>query len=186
LAHRLVASRARKATLTPAFPVDSTILAPAEADIGDLDGARVDARDSFEWHVLAGAELNIRRAWAVFFDMRWVDASKEVAIGFNNGTDLGIPVPNFTDFIDSPRGQQDYGPVQITSGGLIDGGQVVVRPAPGEPGNTDCVRFPNRCVSVFDPTIRDGELDTGFYYVQGGHVSWDGWTMQLGVRFTFH
>ena len=199
---------------------DSLFGDPALSTAGpltDLDGAKVDVRDTFEWHVLAGAELSFKNKWAVFGDVRWTDASRDIRIGFNGSTELGFSIPQFEAFDDSPLGQEyppfgpGGGPILITQSGLIDGGQIVfvVReeflqddPTCDDPSN-ETQRI--RCELVFFPINQstgeledpaglnrldedfeaDGELDPGFYYVHGGSVSIDGFTLTLGVRYTF-
>jgi outer membrane protein W len=170
----------------------------------DLQGATVDARDSFAWHLAGGAELSFKKRWSAFMDLRWVDVSKDVSVGFNGSTELGTSVPNFVDFQSSERANTLYGPVQIgncqktgdpsgdllncTGGGLIDLGQAVLLPTEDAPLNTDCTDpadalTPNCQINfVFEP---DGIPDPGMYYAQGGSFSYDGFSLQLGVRFTF-
>lgn len=87
-----------------------------------LEGARVEARDSFEWNLAVGAEINLKKKWSAFLDVRWVDASRDILVGFDGGLELGRSVPQFTDFNTSPIAMQSYGAVQIASGGLWDGG----------------------------------------------------------------
>lgn len=174
----------------------------------DLSGATVSVRDTFEWHLVAGAELSFKRKWAIFGDLRWVDASRNVSVGFNGGTELGSSVPQFEDFIDSELGRRfllgdGAGPVRITSGGLIDGGQIVFVRREGVSDATICddpsdVAQQGLCESVWlyneefgtDPRLPedfepDGELDPGFYYAQGGSVAIDGFSLVIGVRYTF-
>jgi len=86
-----------------------------------------------------------------------------------------------TDFEDSPAAQVTYGAIQITNGGLWDGGSL--QPASSSSPNTDCNTDPQLCDFVVGAF--DGELDTGFYYVQGGTVKYDDFSIQLGIRYTF-
>ena len=61
-------------------------------------------------------------------------------------------------------------------------------PTEDAPLNTDCTDptdalTPNCQINfVFEP---DGIPDPGMYYAQGGSFSYDGFSLQLGVRFTF-
>lgn len=160
----------------------------------DLQGARVDATDTFEWHMAGGAEYSFKRKWSAYVDFRWTLASRSVEVGFNGDDYLGAAVPNLRDFETSEIGvgaaNGAYGAMNIVSGGLIDGGRTIVVPIEGAPIGTNCGNDPNpptlptNCTFLFinEP---DGELDTGFYYVQGGKVDLDGFSATAGVRFTF-
>jgi outer membrane protein W len=170
----------------------------------DLTGATVDVRDTFEWHLVAGAELTIKRKWALLLDLRWIDSSRTVSVGFNGGTSLGVSVPQLEDFDDSEIGISPlFGPVQIIQGGLIDGGQLLWLRQEGTSTGTTCDNpsDPNQrliCEFSWVPTDElatnpripagftpDGEPDAGAYYVQGGSVSYDGFSLQIGFRYTF-
>ena len=37
----------------------------------------------------------------------------------------------------------------------------------------------------FDEDTLDGEVDPGFYYVQGGRFTYDAFSFQVGAKFTF-
>ena len=154
----------------------------------DLLGAEVTANDSFEWHAVVGAEIGFKAKGAFFVDLRWVDASREFEIGFNGSSALGFGVPNNDVFQSSATGQAIYGPMNIPSGGLIDAGSVVIVPADGQPLNTECNEFQVEigiCIPRFQLGLLDGQPDPGDYYIQGGKVSYDGYSVQLGYRFTF-
>lgn len=174
--------------------------------VNDLQGATVNAQDSFAWHLVGGAEFSFKKRWSAFVDVRWVDVSRDISVGFNGGMELGSSVPNFVDFQSSERANATYGPVLIGNcqkavvpnengefvncegGGLLDLGRVVLqRTEDADPiidcqelndaGSLDCeVQF------IFEP---DGEADPGLYYAHGGSFSYDGFAVQLGVRFTF-
>jgi len=192
-------SRGGFAGVTSAFFGNPEFSTPNASEIRDLGGATVDARDTFEWHVAGGAEYSFRRKWALFIDLRYIFSSREIHVGFDGGADLGIAVPQLVDYVDSPAASASYGAIQITEGGLVDGGQAVIVPVAGdgppgiscvnEPFLTECVnfcsQFPQRCESRFDPTRPDGQRDVGFYYVQGGDVKLGGISFQIGVRYTF-
>ncbi len=175
----------------------------------DLKGASVDARDTFEWHLAGGAELTLKKRWALFLDVRWVDASRSLSVGFNNSDELGNSLPNFQPYDDTALANGRYGPnsvgfcgkdtsgnadqngepVSCTGGGLIDFGKVVVVPTDEAPALTDCsvggadVSTPDCTLDfIFEP---DGVPDSGAYYAQGGTLDYDGFALQFGVRFTF-
>jgi hypothetical protein len=164
-----------------------TLVPPPESEIGDLQGAAVNVPDTFEWHLAGGAELSFKRKWVAFLDLRWTHASQSMTISFDGGTYLGKPVPQLTDFNDSPAALDIYGASWITSGGLVDGGSIQQRPRdePGIDPGTDCAAEPDDCENYFDFTTPDGELDPGYYYVQGGTVDYGGLALQIGVRYTF-
>lgn len=161
------------------------VLVPV-GSFGGLSGATVDATDTFEWHLVSGAEYAVKRNWSLYLDMRWVDASREFNIGFNGGQSLGVSVPQFIDFVGGGISQGPFGPVRIDNGGLIDAGTVRLVPDDSVPVSTDCTLPVNSDLCVerffFEP---DGELDPGFYYAQGGKVGYDGFSLQFGFRHTF-
>lgn len=150
------------------------------SSIGDLEGANVDVRDTWTWHAAGGMEFQLKRKWALFFDLRWQWAARAIFFGFNGSDGLGISVRNERDFLERYTGTTIFGPYQITQGGLVDGGRLV----PGDPSAPPdlCETTPSACVFEFTP---DGELDTGFYYVQGGEVDYNNVTYAIGIRYTF-
>lgn len=211
ISRNMDASRGRQLRLTPFFATSGGSDEGLQVDNLpqlDLQGATIDARDTFEWHLAGGAELTIKKRWSLFVDLRWVDASKSFNIGFNNSDELGNSVPNFAPYDDSPVANQRYGPSDVgscgkdasgnvdqngnpvfcTGGGLVDYGYVTVVAADEAPPSTDC-SDPNdissaQCILefVFEP---DGVPDPGLYYAVGGSVDYDGLSAQFGVRFTF-
>lgn len=130
-----------------------TVLAGA-GEFVEMTGAHVDARDTFSWHVVGGAELTFANHWAALIDLRYVRASREVLVGFNGGVDLGVAVPQATVDEGSAAQFAIYGPMQLLDGGLMD----------------------------FN---RDGEVDPGFYYINGGKIDLDALSFQVGIRYTF-
>jgi outer membrane protein W len=190
-------------TVTDSFNGSGGLGSPV-GDPRDLGGAEVDVRDSFEWHLVAGAELSFKKKWAAFADVRWIDASRDVTIRFDNATELGKSVPNFEDFTNSAIALEVFGPIDIglNEGGLIDGGQRVWVRRTGQPETTICdlpgddnqelvcefVWFTND--QLDDPRLpddfeADGLPDPGSYYVQGGKLEYDGFQLLFGVRYTF-
>jgi opacity protein-like surface antigen len=205
-------SRGRQLRLTPFFATtgsqDESLLGDGLPQL-DLEGAEIDARDTFEWHLAGGAELTIKKRWSLFIDLRWVDASRSFRVGFNGTDELGNSLPSFVPYDDdSAITDARYGPSQVGScskdasgafdqngqpvlcggGGLIDYGYLVVIPADEAPPTTDCTSSSDisssQCVIdfVFEP---DGVPDPGQYYVSGGAVDYDGFALQFGARFTF-
>jgi outer membrane protein W len=145
----------------------------------DLVGASVEAQDTFEWHLTGGAEYTFKRKWSAFLELRYTFSSRELTIGFNGGENLGISVPQLLDYFD-PEAEYLYGPVLVTDHGLIDWGSSV--PKPGAPEGTECPQDRENC--RYDPTP-DGQLETGYYYVQGGSVSYSAVSLQFGFRYAF-
>jgi outer membrane protein W len=183
LSQRLDTSLGRATQITSAFPIGSSAF-----EIGpiiDFEGASITAEDSFEWHAVTGAELSVRRKWHVFADLRWVDSSHTIDIGFNGSGDLGVRVPQTVDLTGSELASVPYGPVSITNGGLVDAGRFIVVPEDELDPTLDCVPVPNQTgqclVFVNEP---DGQLDPGLYYIQGGRINYDGFHLQVGFRFT--
>jgi outer membrane protein W len=151
-------------------------------DNEDLIGAHVDARDTFEWHLAGGAEYSFKRKWSAFVELRYSFASRELSIGFNGSDSLGISVPQYVEYYTPEAGELIYGPVEVTNGGLIDWGQFI--PEEGAPPETDCSDPNQRENCRYDPTP-DGELEIGYYYVQGGSVKYDAVSLQFGFRYAF-
>jgi opacity protein-like surface antigen len=173
------------ATLSGAVSGNPSLTRPRSDEVADLQGANVEAGDSFIYQFILGGEWTIKGNWALLLDLRYSFSSRSAKIGFNGGTDLGIAVPFLTDYIDSPVAQQTFGAMSISTGGLVDGGSLV--PGPGATGNTSdpnyCVNSPGSC--IFDPTQKDGVVDTGLYYVTGGEVDYSSFWFTIGARYTF-
>lgn len=153
----------------------------------DLRGAEIDARDTFEWHVLGGAEYGFKRKWAAFVEARYVFASRTMSVKFNGENQLGISVPNRRESINSEFGVARYGPWEVPfgAGGIIDGGRLV----PGEGVDTEglpddefCAANLSDCDFVFAP---DGIPDPGYYYVKGGELKYGGISIEIGIKYTF-
>lgn len=151
----------------------------------DLGPARVIARDTYTFHTMLGAEYSFKRKWAVYLDLRYIWASRTIDFSFNGDESLGESVPNLTVFDDDPTAAAAaagrYGAVEITSGGLVDSGSL--QPRINAPPGTDCVVSPGQCEFVVGAL--DGELDLGFYYLQGGSIDLSAFDLQAGIRFTF-
>ncbi len=156
----------------------------------DLDGIRVDARDTFEWHVIGGAEYSFKRKWAAYLDVRYVFASRSLSVRINGDTSLGVGVPNLVELSTSPLADaSQYGPVNITTGGLIDAGKVVPKVDATVPvgmtGDEFCADPSNFPSCVFELGNLDGKLDPGKYYLQGGDIKYGGFAAGIGIRYTF-
>jgi hypothetical protein len=203
LSLNLDASQGQAYSVTSAF-FGAEGLAQTGDPVHDLDGAHVDIGGTWTWHGAGGLELSFKRKWVAFLDVRYSFSSRQAEVTFDGGGDLGVAVPNLTDYCANPPGSTPpggefgtvcpgstvgedalrgrYGPVRLTLGGVIDGGRLA--PKEDAPSGTDCTdpaQFIN-CTFVAEP---DGRVDPGFYYVQGGRFSYDAFTMLLGVRYTF-
>lgn len=172
-----------QSSLTGTIGGNPSLGPPTQENITDLRGATVNVDDSFIYQLILGGEWTIKPKWALLLDMRYSFSSRSAKIGFNNSTDLGIAVPFLTDFIDSPAAQQQYGAVKITEGGLVDGGSLV--PGVGAPAGTNCALPSQIRFCTFDVQAKDGELDTGFYYINGGELKYDSLWFSFGLRYTF-
>jgi len=173
------ASAGEQARLTSSFQSNPGLVSSGIPN--PLTGATVDADDTFEWHLAGGAEFSFKRKWVMFLDLRLSFASRDLFIGFNGSDNFGIPVPQLQDFEDSEFATMTYGAIQVVNGGLLDGGSL--QPRGTAPPNTDCDVDPGDCEFIVGEF--DGETDTGAYYAQGGSVSYDGLSVQIGVRYTF-
>jgi hypothetical protein len=171
-------SRGGFATLTPAFTSNPQLVSPPTNSFVDLVGASVEVNDTFEMHLAGGFEISFTPKWALILDTRWTFSSRKARVGFNNSDDLGVAVPQRTDFDDSDAATTEYGAYRITEGGLVDGGAWV-----STDPTIDCTISTVGC--MFDRTLRDGVEDSGLYYVQGGEVDYGALTFQVGVRYTF-
>lgn len=184
LSVRMDGSIGGQTRLSPAFPGPESLEPPEASSFRDLQGATVDARDSFEAHLVGGAEWTLRPKWSLLVDFRYTVSSRSFSLGFNGGKELGISVPNFVDFL-VPGVDRLFGAVQIRDGGLLDGGAIVIQPLPSAPADTNCAINPTSCRPVFVFGEPDGQLDPGMYYVQGGSFDYDGLSYQVGFRYTF-
>lgn len=122
----------------------------------DLGPATVETPDSWEWHLLGGLEYTFKKHWAVFFDAQYVFATDNMSIKVDGVEKFGIGFPD--------------GTVDITEGIII----------PGPIGQ------PYRILTGggidFDG---DGVADSGSYYVQGGKIKYGGFSLGIGLKYTF-
>ncbi len=181
-----------------ATTADFTVQTPFPGGFGssippavDLQGASVEAPDTWEWHPAAGAEWTFKKKWSAFLDVRYVFASKVFKLGFNGEDSLGVSVPSGEFDLDSPEAATTYGTYFI-SPGLVDAGCLVpasaVGTVPCRPANNlGCdpqAPFGNAAACKFQGTP-DGTVDPGFYYVKGGEIKYGGFSLALGIRYTF-
>ena len=180
LSRNLDNSIGQQSRMVPGAPEERpnpiVFVSPNAPDI-DLSGAVIDMPDTFTWHFVLGAELSFGPRWTGFIDLRYNWAAEEASILFNGGEDLGVSIPDGEDFIGSPAQNTIYGPILVTEGGLIDGGQR--RPRPTQPPDTDCALDPFKC--LFDRSELDGVPDNGFYYINGGTFDYSAFQFSLGA-----
>lgn len=147
-----------------------------------LAGITVDAPDAPEWHIGGGFEYSFHTKWVVFLDARYTVYSGKFAMRVNGSDELGISVPADRAYNTDPGAFGPFGAYAIgPQGGLVDGGSWV--PTTTAPVGTDC-SGPSRDNCEFTGP-KDGVLDPGYYYVHAGEVRYDGFSVQLGVKFTF-
>jgi opacity protein-like surface antigen len=152
-----------------------------------LQGAAVEAPDTWTWHLSTGLEWAFKRKWSLITDVRYVGANKNFRIGFDGGNSLGRSVPDGIQTLptDRPPDSYPYGAVQIFEGGLVDAGGLYVLEAnqSGQLVYTPCdVAGIEGCQFY---RIPDGTLDQGLYYVQGGEIRYSYLGVQVGLKYTF-
>lgn len=150
------------------------------ATVNSLSGFEVDVPDAPEWHIGGGFEFTVKSRWALFLDARYYTYSGQFNMIVNGAGNLGVAVPNDSVYLQDAGPNNQYGAIQVTSGGLIDGGSWV--PTPTAPEGTDCTVSKQNCSFTGAP---DGVPDPGMYYIQAGNVRYNGLSLQIGVRFTF-
>ncbi len=141
--------------------------------LGPLKGVDVKAEDASEWHGSAGVEYHFSgkaKHWSLYFDSRfmWTDGGVEIStMGF---TDFGQAIPD-GDLGKNFPGSVRYS-VQIPQGqgGLMDIGSAVLNP-----------NIPN----TYTKGPKDGILDPGQVFIEGGKIKYGGWLFALGARYTF-
>jgi opacity protein-like surface antigen len=92
----------------------------ADPPAAPLTGATVQAPDSWEWHVVGGAELSFARRWSVLFELRYSRASEAFHLQFNGQDSLGVSVPQGQTQEGSELAEGVYGPLLVFPGGLHD------------------------------------------------------------------
>ncbi len=122
----------------------------------DLGPATVEVPDSWEYHIQGGVEYTFKKHWAAFFDAQYVFATDRMRIKVDGVEKFGIGFPQ--------------GEVDIVEGLII----------PGPIGQ------PYRILTGggidFDG---DGIADSGSYYVNGGDIKYGGFSIGVGIRYTF-
>jgi hypothetical protein len=157
-----------------------------------LQGITVDVQNEPEWHAGGGLEYSFKSHWVVFVDARYTVSSGKFGMKVNGSDELGISVPSDQIINTDPDAFGPFGAVQINNGGLIDGGSW----APDDPTQTDpdafCRASVNQgCHFVIGRQELDANLnpvsnkDPGKYYIEAGRIRYDGFSVHIGVKFTF-
>lgn len=134
-----------------------------------LEAAKATAPDTYEYHVNAGIEFPVKKGLLVVFSASWMWADKPMDVTIDGRHSFGQAMPvGETDFEYPVTGM----PVVVDQGGLVDYGSGHPVPRQNQP-----------CKFRVQP--KDGVPDPGKYYVQGGEIRYDGFTVGLGVRYQF-
>ena len=150
----------------------------------NLGGIEIDVPDAPEWHVGGGFEFTVKNRWALFIDARYFTYSGNFGMTVNGTSELGVSVPNDQVFATDAGAFGPFGSVQISQGGLVDGGSLEPDPltAPQNPPPDYCATPGAHCLLTGPP---DGLPDPGYYYVQAGDVRYNGLSLQIGFKYTF-
>ena len=149
--------------------------------LANLSGIAVQVPDAPEWHFGGGFEITVKSRWTIFIDARYYTYSGKFGMTVDGGNELGISVPNDQAYVDQTGAFGPFGAVQITNGGLIDGGSFV--PEPNAPPDTNCAA--NNNINCVFTGPQDGIPDPGYYYVQAGSIKYNGASLQFGFKYTF-
>jgi len=99
---------------------------PCGGPVRGMQGFEVVAEDSFEYNLAVGGEVTFKRKMAMFVDLRYVGASRDMQIRVDDALELGNSVPQLVDFDDSVAAIQGveggYGGVLVGTGNQIDVG----------------------------------------------------------------
>ena len=145
---------------------------PCGGPVRGMQGIEVDAGDSFEYNLAVGGEVTFKRKMAMFVDLRYVGASREMQIKVDGGLELGTSVPQLVDFDDSVAAvtgvEGGYGGVQVGTSnevnvGLLDTGYRKLIPSAENP-SADC-SFPlpaASCVQQLLTSPGSGQLIQNF------------------------
>ena len=145
---------------------------PCRGAVRGMDGFEVVADDSFEYKIGIGGEVTVKRKMAVFVDLHYVNASREMQIRVDSGLELGTSVPQLVDFSDSVaavRGEEGgYGGMRVGTAnqvdiGLMDNGYRKLVPSASNP-SADC-SFPlpaDSCVQQMFQSPGSGQLLQNF------------------------
>ena len=131
----------------------------------------VTAPDATEYHVNGGVDFPLKnkwKHWTVYLDGRWAMTNGKVTIKTDGTENFGQPIPDgrFDKLATGLAGVQ----IGNGGGGLTDFGSAI--PDFDHPG-----RFKFRG--------KDGILDPGNVFVQGGSINYGGYLLSVGMRYVF-
>ena len=157
-----------------------------------LQGIKVDVQNEPEWHAGGGLEYSFKSHWVVFLDARYSVSSGTFGMKVNGSDELGISVPSDQIVNTAPDAFGPFGAVQINNGGLIDGGSFAPNDATQPNPDAFCRSTGNQgCHFVLGRQELNDQLepvsnkDPGKYYIEAGKIRYDGFSVQIGVKFTF-
>jgi hypothetical protein len=122
----------------------------------DLAPATVEAPDSWEYHILGGLEYTFKKHWAVFLDAQYLFAADRMRIKVDGLEKFGIGFPD---------GEVEFGEVEIIPGPIGQPYRILYG------GGID-----------FDG---NGTGDSGSYYVNNGDIKYGGFSIGVGIKYTF-
>lgn len=122
----------------------------------DLAPVTVEAPDSWEYHILGGIEYTFKKHWAIFLDSQYIFAATRMRIKVDNVEKFGIGFPN--------------GTVELSELDVV----------------ADPLGQPYRILSGGGIDFNgDGIYDSGIYYVNGGNIKYGGFSLGIGIKYTF-
>ncbi len=122
----------------------------------DLGPVTIETPESLEWHVLGGIEYTFRKNWAIFLDSKYIFAARSMRIKIDGVEKFGKGFPDG----EVRLSEVDYIPSEGGEPYWITSG-----------GGID-----------FNG---DGQMDTGLYYVNGGDIKYGGFSLGVGIKYTF-
>jgi opacity protein-like surface antigen len=158
-----------------------------------LTGIKVDVKNEPEWHAGGGLEYSFKSHWVVFLDARYSVSSGRFGMTVNGSDELGISVPSDQVINTDPNAFGPFGAVQISNGGLVDGGSYTPNDATQQNPDAFCAANGNQGCHFeigrqqLDPATGQpiSVKDPGKYYIEAGKIRYDGFSVQIGVKFTF-
>ena len=122
----------------------------------DLAPASVHAPNYLEYHILGGLEYTFKKHWAVFIDAQYLIAARDMSIRVDGVEKFGIGFPD--------------GEVELKEGVIIPG-----------PFAQPYVILSGGGID-FDG---NGKGDPGTYFVNGGRLKYGGFSLGIGIKYTF-
>jgi hypothetical protein len=135
-----------------------------------LKAAQVVTPDTFEYHLSGGVELTLTKGLSAIVSGAWMWAEKKIEITIDGKQNFGQAVPNGITKILYPSSGMPVG-IGYGQGGLIDFGS-------GFP-------YDDPATGKHYVGPKDGLVDSGSYYAQGGELRYGGFEFGLGLRYQF-